>query len=622
MPDTNIHAALAGLTLRIEGPITSETVAAVARFLASATGRAVTITINSPGGSAIAGLAIYGQLRAYSGNVAIIVEGIAASAASLIAMGGNTISIHAGSFIMIHEAQAEVAGRASELREQAGTLDKVTQAFREAYVQRTGRTGAEVAAWMSTDTWFSAEEAVDAGLADRVLPEMRIAASADLTLFNNLPPVLRAAIKKETITMPDTNITDPPLAPVKATLPDLKAIVARSGGRLDANFIVAQMEAGATIDAARDAAITAVASAPRAATHVVVMRDEGETTQEARTAYIAARLLGRAPEGPAAMLRGQTLADISASILEQRGQRVSRGASPETIFGMLTTSDLPLLLQDGGRRAMLELYPTLRSGLVGLAEVRALPDFRPTTLIRLAQHQPLDEVPEHGEVKAAYPTEAGEQIKLATYANSFPVTRQALINDDLGGLQLWIGAAAQAAAGRERLLLAGLLTANGGSGPTMTDGLTWFHANRNNVASATTVDATNIAAMVALMRALTDTRGQTIYGIEPGAIVVSPAKEFQARQQAAALATPSSRDDIQPYALDVIVEPALTGNRWWMTPRAGSRRNLTVGYLNGQDTPTIQTFESADILGMNVRCHFDVAAAVQDPIGWVMNPGA
>ncbi len=620
MPDG--ITAQAALAHRIEGQITAATPAALAPFLAASNGRPVQITINSPGGSALAGLAAYGQLRAYRGHVTVIVEGIAASAASLIAMGGATVAIHTGSFFMIHEAHAEVAGRAAELREQAGTLDKVTDAFRAAYVQRTGRPEAEVAAWMSTDTWFSADEAVEAGLADRILPEMRIAASADLSNFNNLPPVLRAAINKETFTMPDTNITDPPLAPVKATLLDLKAIVASSGGRLGADFIVAQMEAGASSTAARDAAISAVASAPRPATHISVTVDEGDTAQEARTAYIAARLLGRAPAGPAAMLRGQTLRDIGASILEQRGMRISRGEGPEAIFAKLTTSDLPHLLQDGGRRAMLELYPTLRSGLVTLAEVRDLPDFRPTTLIRLAQHQPLEQVREHGEVKAAYPTEAGEQIKLATYANMFPVTREALINDDLGGLQQWLLAAAQAAAARERLLLADLLTVNSGSGPTMSDGLAWFHADRNNLTTASTVDAASIAAMVTLMRALTDTRGQTIYGIEPGAIVVSPAKEFLARQQAAALAAPASRSEIQPYALDVIVEPALSGNRWWMTPRAASRRSLTVGYLNGQDTPTIQTFETAEVLGMNVRCHFDVAAAVQDPIGWIMNPGA
>jgi len=89
----------------------------------------------------------------------------------------------------------------------------------------------------------------------------------------------------------------------------------------------------------------------------------------------------------------------------------------------------------------------------------------------------------------------------------------------------------------------------------------------------------------------------------------------------ATLATPATRGDVQPYNLQVLVEPALSGNRWWLATTPTSRRCLAVGYLRGAQTPTVETFEDANVLGSMVRVLFDFAATVQDPIGWVTNAG-
>ncbi|MBU8539492.1 head maturation protease, ClpP-related [Falsiroseomonas tokyonensis] len=607
---------------RIDGPITAATPAELAAFLKRAGRAAVQITVNSPGGNAMAGTACYQQLRSYRGAVTVVVEGVAASAASLIAMAGRPIQMHAGSFLMIHEAHSVSEGPAREMREHAAILERVSAVYLKAYAERSGKPEREIADMMANETWMTAEEAVQAGFADAILEPLRAAASINLNAFEyrNTPAALCAAGGQEIVM--DTQMQNEQLIEA-ATRQEITAVARQAG--LGLAWIDEQAGQAVSIGDARAAALDAIAARSAAAVRpssVVIVRDEGDTLQAATTDYVASRILGRAPNGPAASLRGHTLADVAAMVLEGRGQRIGRGVSAEQIFAKLTTSDLPNLLTSGASRAMAELYPTVRTQLVELAQVRNMPDFRPTTLIRLAQHTPLDEVAEHGEVPFAYPMENGEQIKLATYANRFAVTRQALVNDDLNGLQEWMAANAQGAAARERLLVSGLLTAGSGVGPTLSDGNPWFHSSRGNIATAAAPSVTSLAQAVSLMRSLKDGKGNTVFALEPYAIVVSPALEFVARQLVASISTTTTRDEIQPYSLSVIVEPALTGNRWWLAPRPATRRCITMGYLGGMQSPTVETFEAQEILGVTLRVHFDVAAAVQDPIGWVTNAGA
>lgn len=390
-------------------------------------------------------------------------------------------------------------------------------------------------------------------------------------------------------------------------------------------WVQQRIEDGTTIERARAEAIDAVANRQTRQTFsgVHVPGSEGDARADAVEEYFAARFVNRAPQGAAQQFAGMRMLDVLAEHASRtRGLRIRPGTPAADMFRMLTTSDVPLMAQSGANRAMLELYPTVRTPLLALAEPMNLPDFRPMTLIRLAQHEPLDEVLEGGEVTNKYPTENGETIRLAEYANSFPMTERVWINDDTGGIAAWLRATAQAAATRERLLLAGLLTAGGGVGPTLTDGLAWFHSSRGNIATSAALDVTSLGAAVALMRGLKDARGQTVYGLEPAAIVVSPAREMVARQLVASLATVVDRDQVNPWRnLEVIVEPALTGNRWWLAPMAASRRCLAVGYLEGLQAPRVETFTPPDVLGVTVRVTHRLAAAVQDPIGWITNAG-
>lgn len=128
----------------------------------------ITLHINSPGGDVFDGIAIMNALRDHPANVTVRVDGIAASIASVIAMAGNTIIMGRNSQMMIHEASGLTVGDAGDMRQMADLLDKLSDNIASVYADRAG---GDVAAWRETmraETWYSADEAVAAGLADEV----------------------------------------------------------------------------------------------------------------------------------------------------------------------------------------------------------------------------------------------------------------------------------------------------------------------------------------------------------------------------------------------------------------------------------------------------------------------
>ena len=128
----------------------------------------VNLRINSPGGQVFDAVAIYNALTEHSAKVNVTVDGLAASAASFVAMAGDTVTMGFGSQMMIHEAQGLALGNAEDMRSMAEILDRVSDSIAGFYAARAG---GEVADWrerMRAETWYSAQEAVDAGLADAV----------------------------------------------------------------------------------------------------------------------------------------------------------------------------------------------------------------------------------------------------------------------------------------------------------------------------------------------------------------------------------------------------------------------------------------------------------------------
>ncbi|WP_323170121.1 head maturation protease, ClpP-related [Pantoea agglomerans] len=145
------------------------TASRISGALRSIGGGDVTVNINSPGGDMWEGLAIYNLLVAYEGKVTVKVLGIAASAASIIAMAGDDIQMGRGAFLMIHNCWTIAAGNRNDFRDYADSLEPFDKAMAEIYAARSGLKLSEVQTLMDNESFISGSEAVEKGFADSLL---------------------------------------------------------------------------------------------------------------------------------------------------------------------------------------------------------------------------------------------------------------------------------------------------------------------------------------------------------------------------------------------------------------------------------------------------------------------
>lgn len=137
---------------------------------------ALDVYINSPGGDVFAGYAIYHMLRRHPARVTVHVDGLAASAASVVAMAGDRIVMPAASMMMVHRAWTLACGDAARLLDIAAELERVDTQLAQLYADRTGKAIEDIEALMAAETWMTGAEALEMGFCDEVEPNKRIAA--------------------------------------------------------------------------------------------------------------------------------------------------------------------------------------------------------------------------------------------------------------------------------------------------------------------------------------------------------------------------------------------------------------------------------------------------------------
>lgn len=177
----------------------------------------VVLNINSPGGDVFDGIAMFNDLVAHKGNVTVNVTGIAASIASIIAMGGNEINIAPNAFFMVHNAWTIGVGNRHDFNELSGTLAKIDDALARTYAARTGGGIKSIKAMMDAETWLTAKEAKEAGFATAISGGGDAKAKFDLSVFGEVPSALLWA--------PDDN------EPEVKTVRDLEHVLVRDAGR-------------------------------------------------------------------------------------------------------------------------------------------------------------------------------------------------------------------------------------------------------------------------------------------------------------------------------------------------------------------------------------------------------
>ncbi|UBV35720.1 Clp protease ClpP [Staphylococcus xylosus] len=162
----------------------------------------IDVHINSAGGNVFEGHAIYNMLKMHKARVNIYVDALAASIASVIAMSGDTIFMHKNSFMMIHNSWIMTLGNSKDLRQTADLLDKTDQSSNNAYLDKaTNLSEAELKQLLEAETWLTADEALEKGLADEILGASEIAASISkdsYQMFKHVPENIEKDVDKIT----------------------------------------------------------------------------------------------------------------------------------------------------------------------------------------------------------------------------------------------------------------------------------------------------------------------------------------------------------------------------------------------------------------------------------------
>jgi len=173
----------------------------IARELDFANGEDIEIRVNSGGGDVFDGIAIYNFLKNYKGSVSVVVDGIAASIASIIALAGDSLTMNEGAFFMIHNPWSGMMGESEDFRKQADLLDGIRDQLLGIYERATGLERDKIQSMMDDETWLNADQAIEMGFATGKQESIKVAANLDKTkyIFNNVPMELKKMNKKEDV---------------------------------------------------------------------------------------------------------------------------------------------------------------------------------------------------------------------------------------------------------------------------------------------------------------------------------------------------------------------------------------------------------------------------------------
>lgn len=139
-----------------------------AKELSATKAPVINLRINSPGGDVFAARAMESAIREHSSTIVAHIDGEAASAATYVAIAADKVKISEGGFFMVHKAWSIALGNADDMLQMAALLEKVDETLVTTYANHTGKSADEIRQWMAAETWFTAQEALDAGFVDEI----------------------------------------------------------------------------------------------------------------------------------------------------------------------------------------------------------------------------------------------------------------------------------------------------------------------------------------------------------------------------------------------------------------------------------------------------------------------
>jgi HK97 family phage prohead protease len=334
--------------------------------------------------------------------------------------------------------------------------------------------------------------------------------------------------------------------------------------------------------------------------------------------------------------RGMSLVDMARSYLERAGVRTQGmdklvlvgKALTHRAGGMMTTSDFGNLLEGTLRRSLLGAYATAPDTWREFAAVGSVSDFRPHSRIRVGTLGALDKVNEHGEFRNKSLADATpEEIAAATYGNIIGITRQAIVNDDLGvftGLSTILGRSAKRSI---EIAVYRLLAENSGMGPTMADGYTLFHANHGNVGTGSALSVAGLDADRIKIATQMDQDSNDYLDLRPSVLLLPIGLEGQARVLIDAEYDIDEGDGTTPNRVrglfpKIIGSPRITGTRRYAFADPADVPTLEVVFLDGKQEPDLEQQEGWRIDGTEWKVRLDFGVGAVDWRGAVTNAGA
>lgn len=603
----------------------------------------ISVRLNSGGGIAFQGIAIYNALKNYAGKVTIYIDALAASAASVVAMAGDTVVMRPGSMIMIHNPATIVWGTAEDHRKAAGTLDEIAASAAEIYAARSKRPLQEILELMAAETWMRGAVARSLGFADDVeeAGETMSAPTFKYSLFKHAPEALlkhrdgaeprtveaAASRQKEFVMTTSPAAAPAPANPAAVTAQtDIRDVTQDIFARCRSAKLTMEetekvmLEAKGDSNSARDLIINMLAdrSGPETISHspAVVTADAGDRFATGAT---KALLLKTGLEGGEANeFSGMTMREIARYSLDVRGIKktfsdplmmVGAAMQPTMVSGLHTTSDFVNILANIANKSMLRGYTEVEETFDKWTARGVLTDFKPGSRVDTGLFPALAKVEEGAEYKHATMGDRAESIQLATYGRLFGISRQAIINDDVGAfsrIPQKMGRAAKRTVGN---LVYAVLTSN----PNMSDGIALFHASHKNLLATAGITAASVGAAKAAMALQKDADEHAAGGlnIRPKFLLVPVELEDEAAVLMASEFDPSKTQRVPNPARNtatVISEARLSASsasNWYMAADPNAVDTIEVAYLNGVDTPTLEQREGWNVDGVEFKVRLD-----------------
>ncbi len=646
----------------------SVTAADLVAELADITASQIHVRINSYGGSVPDGMAIYNALKRHNAAVHVYVDGVAISCASYIAMAGETVTMAQNAQMMIHAPWGVSVGNAQEMREQAEVLDRFAKAMAHAYASKSGKSYDEALALISDgkDHWFLADEAVAAGFADTVSDPVAVAASLarqfDLSRFSTTPTAARAAsTTKERPTMKDETqqVATPEAAATPATQPPAAAYARDKAANehVLATFRPLMHMAGMqelqtecladpslTLDTIRAKILAkmgegaAPAMPPTAAVRIETVADAAD---KQRDAMVQALLVKAGVQDKEAQdnirfnpYRAYTLLEMARASLERAGIDMRGKDKMQVVAAAITqgTGDFPILLENAMHKTLQSAYASVALTWSRFCATGSVSDFRAHNRYRVGSFGDLDAVNELGEfINKSIPDGEKASITATTKGNVINLSRQAIINDDLGAFTGMAAMLGRAAARSVENDVYALLNANSGMGPTMADTNPLFHVSRNNVAADGDMSVTTIDDARVKMASQLDVGGNDYLDLRPAVLVCSTGSGGTARVINSAEYDPDTSGKLQRPNMvrglfsDVVDSPRVAGNsgkRFYLFADPTLAPVFEVAFLDGNQTPFLDFEQGFDVDGSRWKVRLDYGVGVIDYRGAVTAKGS